>query len=494
MPGITTTAGARETKSLSVRVLSIFALIAVASVACWPTSTALYEFWTDFANKGGTHGPLIVAASLWLIARNHARLASAPTQPSILAGAFLGAGSIAWLIALYAGIQDAHIVALPALIWLAAYAAFGSSVARLLAFPIAFSYFAVPAWSFIGGPLQSLTTHAVSALIWISGLDAQVHGNFITIAWGTFEIAKGCSGLHFFEVGLAIAALWGELDEQTPAGRIKLMALMGVMAIVCNWIRVFALVVIGYVSQMKNSLITEGHYGFGWVLFAMTVILFFWLAHRLFPLPAAQSPPPETKAENRSLRTGPLAAAALLLLAGPTLWGAAKLADLSRTASRPLPGLPAGKVVDSSWQPVFAGADKTQHVSYSGSDGHSIEAFLVAYRAQRQGAELVSETNSLPGTGFEVEQSGTIRSGSGAYDEMLVIGPQGRRSVIWSRYYIGRRPFTTPLASQLWYGLRAVAGPPVSSLVALRAECDASCDRARKMLESSVSTMEPVWR
>ncbi len=75
-------------------------------------------------------------------------------------------------------------------------------------------------------------------LIWISGLDAQVHGNFITIAWGTFEIAKGCSGLHFFEVGLAIAALWGELDEQTPAGRIKLMALMGAMAIVCNWIRV----------------------------------------------------------------------------------------------------------------------------------------------------------------------------------------------------------------------------------------------------------------
>jgi EpsI family protein len=494
MPGITTTAGARETKSLSVRVISIFALIAVASVACWPTSVALYEFWTDFENKGGTHGPLIVAASLWLIARNHARLASAPAQPSILAGAFLAAGSVAWLVALYAGIQDAHIVALPALIWLAAYAAFGRSVARLLAFPVAFSYFAVPAWSFIGVPLQWLTTHAVSGLIWITGLDAHVHGNFITIAWGTFEIAKGCSGLHFFEVGLAIAALWGELDEQTPAGRIKLMALMGAMAIVCNWIRVFALIVIGYTSQMKNSLITEGHYGFGWVLFAVTVVLFFWLAHRLFPLPAPGLAP-EAKAEKQEgIRVGALAVAALSLVAGPALWGASKLAALAGSASGPLPELPAGKGVDSSWHPVFAGADKTEHLSYSGNDGHSIEAFLVAYRAQRQGAELVSETNSLQGTGFEIEQSGTVRSASGAYDELLVVGPRGRRSVIWSRYYIGRRPFTTPLASQLWYGVRAVAGPPVSSLVALRAECDSSCDRARKALESSVSTMEPVWR
>ncbi len=493
MPEITTTAGAREAKSLSVRVLSIFALIVVASAACWPTSVALYEFWTDFDNKGGTHGPLIVAASLWLIARNHAQLASVPARPSMLAASFLGVISVAWLVALYAGIQDAHIVALPALIWLAAYAAFGSGVARLLAFPMAFSYFAVPAWSFIGGPLQSLTTHAVSALIWISGLDAQVHGNFITIAWGTFEVAKGCSGLHFFEVGLAIAALWGELDEQTPAVRIKLMALMGAMAIVCNWIRVFALVVIGYVSEMKNSLITEGHYGFGWVLFAVTAVLFFWLAHRMFPLPA-QSAPPEMKREVQAVRPGPLVIAALLLVVGPALWGLGKVTHLSRSDSAPLPELPAGTPVDSSWQPVFAGADKTQHFSYASTEGLRVEAFLVAYRAQRQGAELVSETNSLQGTDIEVEHSGTIRSAAGAYDEMLVVGPDGRRSVIWSRYYIGPRPFTMPLASQLWYGVRALAGPPVSSLVALRAECDASCDRARNTLEAFASSTELVWR
>jgi len=48
----------------------------------------------------------------------------------------------------------------------------------------------------------------------------------------------------------------------------------------------------------------------------------------------------------------------------------------------------------------------------------------------------------------------------------VVADEQGRRSLVWSVYDIGGREFVTPLLSQLWYGVRSLAGAPYSVLFA----------------------------
>ncbi len=58
--------------SLSVfrNVLLVYVLFALAAVAYWPASKALYEVWTDFRNLGDTHGFLVLGISLWLVFRS----------------------------------------------------------------------------------------------------------------------------------------------------------------------------------------------------------------------------------------------------------------------------------------------------------------------------------------------------------------------------------------------------------------------------------------
>ena len=47
---------------------------------------------------------------------------------------------------------------------------------------------------------------------------------------GSLEIAGGCSGLHFFIVGVAIAALYGELNRDSLRTRVQLVALAALLA------------------------------------------------------------------------------------------------------------------------------------------------------------------------------------------------------------------------------------------------------------------------
>jgi hypothetical protein len=48
--------------------------------------------------------------------------------------------------------------------------------------------------------------------------------------------------------------------------------------------------------------------------------------------------------------------------------------------------------------------------------------------------------------------------------------------------------FVVPLASQLWYGMNALIGNPLSAVVALRAECRADCAGARTALQSFLAS------
>jgi len=53
--------------------------------------------------------------------------------------------------------------------------------------------------------------------------------NYVHIPSGTFEIAGGCSGLHFFIVALAISALYGELQRDSIKIRVALICLAALL-------------------------------------------------------------------------------------------------------------------------------------------------------------------------------------------------------------------------------------------------------------------------
>jgi exosortase len=473
-------------------------LLLVALVVYWPATGALVEYWLD-PESGGSHGLLVAVLCGWLLWRAFPRLADVPLRGSLIGSVLLVLCSLAWLIFLKAGIQDLQLLMLPAILLLAVFAALGWRATRVLGFAIGFLGFALPAWGTLGDPLQILTAWAVGVIAPAIGLPVRMSGFLAYLPNGTFEVARGCSGINFFVVGLAIAALLGELEEGSIARRAMLLATAGLLAIVSNWIRVLSIIALGYATDMRNVLVTSGHLLFGWVLFVILLVAYVWIVTRRTPA-LERKPTPTSVAATAPMAQAPLALFPLVLAAvalgmGPAL----DYISLTqgRSAHEPLDA-PVGRaswqgpqlIAGGAWQPVFIGRHVQWHVAYSGAAGRDVEVVGVGYDAQEQGRELVNEGNSLLGAdALTVIAVDVVNVAGNTFTEAIVADHQGRRSVVWSVYDIDGRRFVIPLLSQLWYGLRSLGGAPYSALFAFRAACEPNCDAARQTLGLFVEDM-----
>jgi exosortase/archaeosortase family protein len=79
-------------------------------------------------------------------------------------------------------------------------------------------------------------------------------------------------------VGLALAGLYGELAGDSVRRRLLWLGLMGLFAIVGNWVRIFLIVIAAYETDMRTYLVTVSHYWFGWAVFVVFFLAFLWLA------------------------------------------------------------------------------------------------------------------------------------------------------------------------------------------------------------------------
>jgi EpsI family protein len=481
-----------QTPALRNALLSA-ALVFIAILVYWPSSAALWGWWTN-DNHGGAHGLIVAPLAAWLLYRSRYRLAALPALPSRAAGALLLLGSIFWLVFWRAGIQELHLLLLPVLMGLAICAVLGFQALPYIAFPLGFLYFAVPAWGIFIHPLQTLTVLATGVLAPLVGVHGYIQDDLVVMPGvGIIEIGVACSGASFFCVGLAIAALLGELEGASLRRRALLLILMGALAIVSNWLRVLIIVQAGYSTNMRHVLVSRGHYTFGWVLFVSIMVLFVWLLGR--PAAARATQPPQAGAR---LMWSPSAfgLAALALVALP-LTVYTVVDELDRRAAPPAFVAPpargdwVGPVEGRTpWRPEFVGPHSQWYVAYQGPSGHNVDMVAIGYTSQAQGRELVNEENSLLGDATTTAEN-TIALGSQAYIETVATDSRGQRRLIWSVYDIGGRTFVTPFLSQLWYGVRSLGGAPYSVLFAFRTTCETSCDAARATLRSFLLTMGP---
>jgi hypothetical protein len=176
------------------RVLLLWLLIAIVTALYWPTALSYSLAWTDFDNRGDTHGYLIAAMCLALIYLRREELTGPMPRARPWAYVALALLGLGWLLAYRAGIQTAHQLLLPVILWMAIYAVCGGRIARLCLFPVGFLYFALPFWEFINGALQGLTVVATHFILHLIGLPVRFYGNLAQIPEGTFAIEGGCSG------------------------------------------------------------------------------------------------------------------------------------------------------------------------------------------------------------------------------------------------------------------------------------------------------------
>ena len=260
--------------------IALGALVLIA-VLFWPTSIEIADLWQDTVRRRYTHGWLVLGITVWLIWRDRAQLSAIELAPPTFGWCVVAIGSVGWLVGFNAGLLALTMLALPLLALATIWAAAGKGLARRVAFAVLYLYFAFPVWELINPLLQSLTALVNVWLTRIAGIPVTMEGNVIQIPAGSFEIAGGCSGLHFFIVALAIAALQGELDRDDWRTRWLLLGIAAVLALVTNWLRVFIIIVAGQLTDMQHFLVKVDHYYFGWFVFVFALGFYLYLSSRV---------------------------------------------------------------------------------------------------------------------------------------------------------------------------------------------------------------------
>jgi exosortase len=395
-----------QSKTLNVG-FQITGLVLITILAYWPATAALWHYWIDDLYVGG-HGLLVAGLAAWLLYRSCRRVARVTVQPSPWALVPLLACSVAALVFLKAGIHTLQLLTLPALIWLAVLAAFGRGVARTVAVPIGYLYFAMPAWNLLSVPLQALTLWMVSTLAPIGGLPATVSGSLVAFPNGArFAVTLACSGVGFLVQGLAVATLLGELENATLGRRLRLAGSMVLIALATNWIRVLLLLMIGYFGGMNNVIVARHHLLFGYALFIVVLVVFAWVAARpALPLPGADA---ASVAANE--RRAPLSGYLIAIVA---LTIVPVLATIVQPIHQYHPS--AGSVLSlperGNWR------------------GRNVEAVAISDVTPGAGRELVKRRNSLVGRGLAPVETPPVEGGEWHYRETVTADIGAHSSVL----------------------------------------------------------------
>jgi exosortase B len=226
------------------------------------------------------HGPLIIAASVWLIWQSRGRLKAATIDPAPVIGwATLLFGLLMMFLARTQGVLTFEALStIPVIIGCVLLLA-GWPVLRILAFPIGFLLFAVPVpdWAVDAAtvPLKVFVSDLVSGILYAAGYPVAQNGVMIMIGAYQVLVKDACSGMNSIFALSAIGIFYAYVFRwDTKIRSLILLAAIIPITIAANFIRVIALVLIAYyggVERLDGML----HDLTGICLFIVAVILLF---------------------------------------------------------------------------------------------------------------------------------------------------------------------------------------------------------------------------
>ena len=302
------------------------------------------------------------------------------------------------------------------------------------------------------------------------GLPVYFDGLHFQIPAGVFEIAGGCSGLHFFIVGIAIAVFYGELHRDRLATRVKLVALAIVMALLTNWLRIAIIIIAGHLTDMRHYLVSGEHYTFGWAMFAVAMTIYFLIVRRWTAEAAVAAAAPAPAAPLAPL--GVALACITLALPGLWQWLDTNRASAESVARGDLPRAVAGwREVAAPPEPrpaEFINADGFAARTFYG-DGAPVDVYRAFYLHQEQGRELAGYANRPQGPDMQARSN--VVAPDGRWREIKAQYLDGDDWLVWYVYRVGESRYVDALRAQLRYGVASLGDNPVSAALVLRTRC-----------------------
>ena len=229
------------------------------------------------------HGPLIIAACLWLVWQARGKLKAATVSPAPLVGwAILAMGLVLMFLArLQQGLLTFEMLSLIPVIVGCILLCAGWPTLRVLAFPLFFLLFAVPMPDWIIDaatvPLKVFISNVVTYVLYAAGFPVAQNGVMIMIGSYQLLVKDACSGMNSIFALSAIGVFYAYAFRWEEKVRsLILLASIIPITILANFIRVLALVLIAYYGG-PDMLEGAVHDLTGIGLFVVAIILLFLL-------------------------------------------------------------------------------------------------------------------------------------------------------------------------------------------------------------------------
>jgi len=226
------------------------------------------------------HGPLIIAAALWLVWQSREELKATIVCPApVLGWTTLLAGLILMFLGRTQGVLPVEVLSVIPVITGCVLVSVGWPMLRVLAFPIGFLFFAVPApdWAIDAAtvPLKVFISDLVTRVLYAAGYPIAQNGVMIMIGSYKVLVKDACSGMNSIFALSAIGVFYAYAFRwENKLRSVLLLAAIIPITIAANFIRVVALVLIAYyggVDMLEGTL----HDLTGIGLFVVAVALLF---------------------------------------------------------------------------------------------------------------------------------------------------------------------------------------------------------------------------
>lgn len=369
-----------------VALLLIFARDAAGMAAIW-WNVSTY-----------THCLFILPLVGWLIwQRRDEVMALVPSSyaPGL---AIVFSGAILWMVGQVAGVALFRHAALILMIQSSVLTLLGLQVTRGLLFPLFYLVFLIPFGDELIPMLQTVTAKLCMVLLGWAGIPAHIEGVFISIPTGAFEVAEACSGVKFLVAMMAYATLAANVCFKSWPRRAAFMLMAFIVPILANGVRAYATIHISYVTGNNGFAESFDHIIFGWVFFAVILLIVMAIGWRFFDR-GVNDPWLEGWAKSRVGSTKhagwPIAVASVAVALVPVGWQAAtaSMGRVNISHAITLPEIANWKQVQIAqrvaWRPRFDGADRYEFGQYQNAKGDRVDLSIAVYGWQAEGKEVV---------------------------------------------------------------------------------------------------------
>lgn len=379
--------------------LLVVALAAVI-VVFWDTFASMVAIWVR--SETFTHGFIVPPISVWLIWRRRAQLQHMAPSPSPWVLAPILIAGMAWLVGDLASANSLTQLAATTILVLSAIAVVGIRVARAIAFPLAFLFFAVPLGEFFLPRLMEWTADFTVTALRLTGIPVYREGLSFVIPSGNWSVVEACSGVRYLIASLMVGTLFAYLNYRSLQRRLIFVVVSAVVPILANWVRAYLIVMLGHLSGNKLAAGAD-HLVYGWVFFGLVIMLMFMIGARWSEDPKddiIHSAVDNTHSTTH-VRTAGTMVALLLALSLPII--AAKWVASRAEGSAPILPFDGDHAV-SDWQPYEGLAavlspnyrNPSNYVSLGFEKGGvPVGLYIAYYRNQNRERKLISSTNSL---------------------------------------------------------------------------------------------------